>query len=360
MMPALELRGIRRRFGTAVAVDGVSLTVPPGLFLTLLGPSGCGKSTILRLVAGFLRPEAGQILVGGRDVTTEVPHRRPVTMVFQDYALFPHMTVAGNVGFGCEMKAMSRAAVASRVAEMLELIRLPDLGRRYPDELSGGQGQRVALARALAPDPVMLLLDEPLSALDLSLRREMQGEIKAIQRQTGKTFVFVTHDQEEAMAMSDLVAVMQGGRIVQAGPPERVYRDPANAFVARFLGAANLLAVTVAPAGSGMLAVQALGIDWLLPAARVTGAVQRGPARLMLRPESLRPAAPDAPRTLVAAVTGRTFLGGRVHLALALPGGAAVVADLPPADAATIGDTACLTAAAEEMALLPPDDDTTS
>jgi spermidine/putrescine transport system ATP-binding protein len=356
MTPALEIRGLTKRFGDAAAVRDIDLAVAPGLFATLLGPSGCGKSTLLRAVAGFAPPEAGSIRVAGRDITREVPHRRPVAMVFQDYALFPHMTVGANIGFGCEMQGLARPAVAARVEAMLALVRLPGLAARYPDQLSGGQKQRVALARALAPDPVLLLLDEPLAALDQQLRREMQGELKAIQRRTGKTFLFVTHDQGEAMAMSDLIAVMRAGRIEQIGPPEAVYRNPANTFVAGFLGAANLVPVRVAAADAGTLTVVAGYLRWTLPAGRVTAAARPAPgaaAVLMIRPESLRPAAPDAPLALTARVTGRTFLGGRIQLALVLPDGQALTADLPPTDAAAAGEHLTLAAPADEVALLP-------
>ena len=358
MTPALEIRGLTKRFGSAAAVDGVDLKVAAGLFVTLLGPSGCGKSTLLRAVAGFAPPESGTIHVAGRDITREVPHRRPVTIVFQDYALFPHMTVAGNIGFGCEMKGLAPAAVASRVEEMLALVRLPGLSGRYPEQLSGGQRQRVALARALAPDPVLLLLDEPLAALDLQLRREMQGELKAIQRRTGKTFVFVTHDQEEAMAMSDLIAVMRNGQIEQIGPPEAVYRDPANSFVAGFLGAANLVPVEVVGTGSGMLTVVAEGLQWTLPAERVTSGEKPEPgdaAVMMIRPESLRPLPDDAQAHSLAVngrVIDRTFLGGRVVLSLELPGGQVIRAELPPHEAEGLGGQVRLAPRASEVALL--------
>jgi spermidine/putrescine transport system ATP-binding protein len=358
MTLALEVRGLTKRFGRAAAVNGVDLAVAPGLFVTLLGPSGCGKSTLLRAVAGFAPPEAGTVKVAGADITHAVPHRRPVTMVFQDYALFPHMTVGTNIGFGCEMKGIARPAVAARVAAMLALVRLDGMAARYPDQLSGGQRQRVALARALAPDPVLLLLDEPLAALDLQLRRDMQAELKSIQRQTGKTFLFVTHDQEEAMAMSDLVAVMRDGRIEQIGPPEAVYRDPANAFVAGFLGAANLVPVRVAAVDGGAVTVAADGLCWTLPRDRVTSAEQPvagGAAVLMIRPESLRPlpaGVPDAPLAVTARVVERTFLGGRVQFGLQLAGGTTLRAELPPAEAAGVGAEVRLAPQAAGVALL--------
>jgi spermidine/putrescine transport system ATP-binding protein len=282
-------------------------------------------------------------------------------MVFQDYALFPHMTVEANIGFGCEMKGLAPGTVAARVAEMLALVRLPDVSRRYPEQLSGGQRQRVALARALAPDPVLLLLDEPLAALDLQLRREMQGELKAIQRRTGKTFVFVTHDQEEAMAMSDLIAVMRNGRIEQIGPPEAVYRDPANSFVAGFLGAANLVPVKVVGKGSGMLTLVAEGLHWTLPEERVTSAAKPEPgdaAVVMIRPESLRPVPDDAPEhpfALRGRVIDRTFLGGRVMLSLALPRGQVIRAELPPHEAASLDGEVRLAPRPGEVALLVED-----
>jgi spermidine/putrescine transport system ATP-binding protein len=223
------------------ALRNVSLTIAENEFFTLLGPSGCGKTTLLRLIAGFEAPSAGRIRIDGADVAGLPPQKRPVNTVFQSYALFPHMTVADNVAFGLEMLGFPSAEIRSRVAAALGLVRLSELGPRLPAQLSGGQQQRVALARALAPKPRVLLLDEPLSALDLKLRKQMQSELKRLQNETGISFVLVTHDQEEALAMSDRIAVMSGGEVLQVGEPRDVYDNPASRFVADFIGEANLV-----------------------------------------------------------------------------------------------------------------------
>ena len=242
---AVEVREAVKVFGNGKAafraLDGVSLGIRRNEFFTLLGPSGCGKTTLLRLIAGFEYPSEGAILLGGENIAGEPPHRRPVNTVFQNYALFPHMTVERNVAFGLRMLGRSKAETARRVDEVLELVRLGELRHRATSELSGGQQQRVALARALAPSPAVLLLDEPLSALDYKLRKEMQIELKRMQHETGITFVFVTHDQEEALTMSDRIAVMSAGRILQVGTPHDVYERPANRFVASFIGETNFL-----------------------------------------------------------------------------------------------------------------------
>jgi putative spermidine/putrescine transport system ATP-binding protein len=247
-MPAAEidvrLQGIRKTYGDVVAVDRVDLEIPAGEFFTLLGPSGSGKTTTLRLIAGFERPDEGRIELGGADVTNRAPFERDVNTVFQDYALFPHMTIAENVGYGLRVKRVPRAERKRRVEEILEVVRLPELGNRKPVQLSGGQRQRIALARSLVNRPRVLLLDEPLGALDLKLRQEMQIELKRIQREVsnvGITFVYVTHDQEEALTMSDRLAVFNEGRIEQIGAPAEVYERPATEFVAGFVGVSNVL-----------------------------------------------------------------------------------------------------------------------
>ena len=248
VMPAAEidvrLAGIRKTYGDVVAVDRVDLEIPAGEFFTLLGPSGSGKTTTLRLIAGFERPDEGRIELGGADVTNRAPYERDVNTVFQDYALFPHMTVAENVAYGLRVKHVPRAERKRRVDEILKVVRLPGLGDRKPVQLSGGQRQRIALARSLVNTPSVLLLDEPLGALDLKLRQEMQIELKRIQREVseiGITFVYVTHDQEEALTMSDRLAVFNEGRIEQIGAPADVYERPATEFVAGFVGVSNVL-----------------------------------------------------------------------------------------------------------------------
>ena len=232
---------MRKSYGDVAAVDGVDLAIEPGQFFTLLGPSGSGKTTTLRLIAGFERPDSGRVELHGRDVTRTAPYERDVNTVFQDYALFPHMTVAENVGYGLRVKGVRRAERRARVEEALQLVHLPDVGRRKPIQLSGGQRQRIALARSLVNRPRVLLLDEPLGALDLKLRQEMQIELKRIQQEVGLTFVYVTHDQEEALTMSDRLAVFNQGRIEQVGAPAEVYERPATEFVAGFVGVSNVL-----------------------------------------------------------------------------------------------------------------------
>jgi spermidine/putrescine transport system ATP-binding protein len=245
-VPAIDVRGVSRIFKAAGqndvrALDDVSVAIRENEFFTLLGPSGCGKTTLLRLIAGFDYPTSGQILLHGSDIAQLPPFKRPVNTVFQSYALFPHMTVAQNIGFGLEMLGKSKADISSRVTEMLKLVRMEDLRDRRTSQISGGQQQRVALARALAPKPKVLLLDEPLSALDYKLRKDMQIELKRMQHETGITFIFVTHDQEEALTMSDRIAVMSAGRILQVGSPRDIYDKPAERFVANFIGETNLL-----------------------------------------------------------------------------------------------------------------------
>ncbi len=250
---SVEIDRVTKRFDEVTAVDGVSLAIRRGEFFALLGPSGCGKTTLLRMIAGLEEPDEGTIRIGGADVTSVPAHRRPVNMVFQQYALFPHLTVEQNVAFGLPYRELPRAARAARVAAVLGLVRLTGLERRRPDQLSGGQRQRVALARALVLEPQVLLLDEPLAALDPNLRREVQVELKGLQRTLGISFVFVTHDREEALALSDRIAVMDRGRVEQVGSPVAVFETPETEFVARFLGATN---VFTAESGSGRFVVR--------------------------------------------------------------------------------------------------------
>ena len=248
MRPAIELDEVRKRFTENAAVDGVSLSIGEGEFFSLLGPSGCGKTTTLRMIAGFVAPDEGRVLLNGDDVTTVPPNKRPVNMVFQQYALFPHMTVYDNVAFGLRMSHVPRSDHRERVTEILRVVALEGYERRRPRQLSGGQQQRVALARALVNRPAALLLDEPLGALDVKLRRHMQLELKRIQNELGTTFVYVTHDQEEALAMSDRIAVMNDGKVEQLGTPREIYERPASAFVADFVGTVNVIGdVSVRP-----------------------------------------------------------------------------------------------------------------
>lgn len=243
MTAAVSIQGLSQRYGSANALDSVSLEIEAGEFVVLLGPSGCGKTTLLNLIGGFTEPSEGRVLIGGRDMAGVAPKDRPTTTVFQDYALFPHMSLRDNVGFGLRMRGLDRAKRAAKADAMLALVGLEGRGDRRPHELSGGQRQRVALARALAVEPDVLLLDEPLGALDLKLRRQMQDELKAIQRRVGTTFVHVTHDQEEAMAIADRIVVMNAGRIEHVGPPREVYLHPKTLFTAGFMGEINRISV---------------------------------------------------------------------------------------------------------------------
>jgi len=252
----LRIRGVSRSYGDVRAVREVSLEVPAGQFLTLLGPSGCGKTTLLRLVAGFEQPDAGGISISGRDVTELPAHKRPVNTVFQHYALFPHRSVFGNVAFGLEVGGLGRSEIEDRVQHVLELVRMKDLGERAISEISGGQKQRVALARALVLEPEVLLLDEPMAALDLKLRKEMQVELKNLQERLKITFLFVTHDQDEALVMADRIAVMNAGRVEQLEAPEELYERPRTRFVADFLGVSNLFRATVGGRRNGLVALR--------------------------------------------------------------------------------------------------------
>ncbi|MEM1345369.1 MAG: polyamine ABC transporter ATP-binding protein, partial [Pseudomonadota bacterium] len=258
--PHLRIEGVVKRFGETRAIDGVSLDIYGGEFFALLGPSGCGKTTLLRMLAGFEMPDEGRILLDGQDLTAIPPHARPVNMMFQSYALFPHMSVEKNIGFGLEMEGMGRPAIRARVEEMLALTRLEKLARRKPDQLSGGQRQRVALARALAKKPKLLLLDEPLGALDRRLREATQFELVNIQESLGLTFVIVTHDQEEAMTVSTRLAVMNEGRLAQMGEPQEIYEAPASRYVAEFIGDVNVLEGRLSDGGAGHVALDVGGV----------------------------------------------------------------------------------------------------
>ena len=249
--PLVRFEGVARRFGDMAAVDGVTLDIAEGEFFALLGPSGCGKTTLMRMLAGFEAPDEGRILLAGKDIGALPPHRRPVHMMFQSYALFPHLSVARNIAFGLRQQRMGKAQIDARVEEMLALVRMEGLGERKPDQLSGGQRQRVALARAIAPKPAILLLDEPMAALDRKLREETQLELMALQRRLGMTFMIVTHDQDEAMVVADRMAVMRSGRIEQVGAPRQVYDHPASRYVAQFIGETNLF-----PEGPGWRSVR--------------------------------------------------------------------------------------------------------
>ena len=328
---AVEVRAATKVFGggdeRVVALDGVSAGIRANEFFTLLGPSGCGKTTLLRLIAGFEQPDGGEILLDGEAITGLPPFKRPVNTVFQSYALFPHLSVAENIGFGLSMRKRPKAEIAAAVAEMLALVRLEGLAGRRTAQLSGGQQQRVALARALANHPKVLLLDEPLSALDLKLRKEMQLELKRLQRETGITFVFVTHDQEEAITMSDRLAVMSAGRIQQVGAPHEIYETPVNRFVADFVGESNFLEARILEAADGTLLCALEGGQQL----RVPGSGAQGEkVTLALRPEKigLTPAARDGRDNgaFVGTVSERIYQGTTTAYHIALAGGGRLVA----------------------------------
>jgi spermidine/putrescine ABC transporter ATP-binding subunit len=314
-MSDVELRGVTKTFGRVRAMDAVDLEVRKGEFLSLLGPSGSGKTTTLRVIAGLVEPTAGEVLIGGR-VMTQVPvNRRNLAMVFQNYALFPHLSVFENVAFGLEMRRMSRAEVVRRVADALALVRLPGFEARYPQQLSGGQRQRVALARAIVVQPSVLLLDEPLGALDKKLRESMQVELKALQRTLGVTTIFVTHDQEEALTLSDRVAVMNDGRIEQLDTPIEVYERPRTRFVSDFIGVSNFLEGEITQGDGHALAVRtAKGLRVGVPASAVPR--DRTRITLSLRPEKIalhrdRPA--EGPNVFRAVIENVVYLGTTTH-----------------------------------------------
>jgi len=281
-MAFLDLTNVRKSFAQSTAVENFNLEVERGEFISFLGPSGCGKTTTLRMIAGFETPTSGKIEINGVDVTNTPPNRRHVGMVFQSYALFPNMTVAGNVGFGLKVARQPENAIKERVTDMLRIVHLSDYGNRYPYQMSGGQQQRVALARALAIQPQVLLLDEPLSALDAKIRVSLRNEIRAIQRQLGITTIYVTHDQEEALSLSDRVVVMSNGRIEQIGTPFEVYNFPTTRFVASFVGTLNVLTADVADAASGRLRIDGQDIQAAKP---IVDQAAGNPVSVALRPE---------------------------------------------------------------------------
>jgi putative spermidine/putrescine transport system ATP-binding protein len=318
-MAFLELAGIQKMFGDVAAVLDFNLATEKGEFVSFLGPSGCGKTTTLRMIAGFEKPTAGTIVVNGTDVTWKSPNQRNIGMVFQSYALFPNMTVAGNIGFGLKVRKRPKTEIDRRVGELLELIHLEGRGDRYPWQLSGGQQQRIALARALAIEPQVLLLDEPLSALDAKIRIVLRKEIRSIQRQLGITTVYVTHDQEEALSLSDRVVVMSEGRIEQIGTPSEIYNFPSTAFVASFVGTLNLVNAGVIDAGSGRLSIDGQEVR---TSKAVTDAGSDGRVTLAVRPEgiSLGDGEPGSNR-LRGSMEDINFLGSIVRIRIRLSDG---------------------------------------
>ncbi len=327
--PHLSVERVTKSFGTVAAVDDVSLAVGSGEFFALLGPSGCGKTTLLRLLAGFEAPDTGRILIDGIDMTGVPPYARPVNMMFQSYALFPHMSVAQNVGFGLRQEGLAKTAIGQRVAAMLDLVQMGDFAARKPSELSGGQKQRVALARALVKEPKLLLLDEPLAALDRKLREQTQFELVRIQEQVGVTFIVVTHDQAEAMTMASRIAVMDAGRLRQIGSPSEVYEAPNSRFVADFIGAVNLLSGSSREIAAGQLVIDTPTAGTL----RVVGAAVPGATvTIALRPEKISLAREPAPSTEnrhEGVVREIAYLGSLSLYRVELPSGAILRVSLP-------------------------------
>ena len=324
---AVQLADLTKHYGQAAAVDRLSLNIEPGELVALLGPSGCGKTTSLRMIAGLVQPSSGEIFVNGRSITRVPVHKRNIGMLFQSYALFPHLTVAQNVAFGLEMRGIRRRAATQRVREALDLVQLGGHEDRLPSQLSGGQQQRVALARALVIEPAMLLLDEPLGALDKSLRESMQVELRLLQRRLGVTTVMVTHDQDEALTLSDRIVVMRQGRLEQVGSPAEVYQHPTSRFVAGFLGLSNFFQVTIAGRQDGMIQVRCRdGTELTLLADLPLG----GTATIALRPEALRvraaQGAGDKPNQVVATMEQVVYRGFMVHYYMRLMGGEPLVA----------------------------------
>jgi spermidine/putrescine transport system ATP-binding protein len=310
---AVKMQNLVKDFGAFRAVDDVSLEIRPNEFFTLLGPSGCGKTTLLRMMAGFEVPSTGRLLLDGKDIAALPANLRPINTVFQNYALFPHMTVAENIGFGLKMLGKSKAEIAGTVDEMLNLVRLDGAGKRLVTQLSGGQQQRVALARALAPKPKVLLLDEPLSALDLKLRKSMQIELKRMQEETSITFIFVTHDQEEALTMSDRIAVMNKGKVLQVGSAHEIYEHPADRFVAGFIGETNFLEGNlIAGSGDTRSVVLDCGLTVTAPTSKSPAASRA--VTIVVRPEHLEIAAAGTPGTLPATIERIVYFGTDTHI----------------------------------------------
>ncbi len=318
--PAVRLDGVTKRFGEATALHEAWLKVAPGEFMTLLGPSGCGKTTLLNLVAGFLEADAGEIFIEGALVTGTPAHRREIGMVFQNYALFPHMSVAGNIAYGLKTRGLPKAEIAERVDEALALVKLDGFADRKPRHLSGGQQQRVALARALVIRPKVLLLDEPFSALDKNLRGSMQVELKQIQRNLGVTTIFVTHDQGEALSMSDRIAVMSGGCIRQVGAPGDVYRRPADRFVASFVGDVNVLAGRLMERRGNAAGVLIGDVHVDVPAAALVSLSVGDRLDVFIRPEYVTAAPRGTPGSLPGTIAAQVFHGDHVDLHIELPG----------------------------------------
>jgi spermidine/putrescine transport system ATP-binding protein len=328
---AIRLDKLAKAFDGVPAVTGIDLDIPAGQFYSLLGASGCGKTTTLRMIAGFEKPDSGRIELDGRDVAADPPHKRPVNTVFQSYALFPFMTVWDNTAFGLRYQRATKAETKERVGAALDLVQMSEFAGRKPGQLSGGQQQRVALARALVLRPRVLLLDEPLGALDAKLRKQLQLELRALQREVGITFVYVTHDQEEALTMSDQIAVLAEGRVEQVGPPQEIYAAPATTYVAGFLGAANIFDAEVLETSGGAAVCSAMGVSLR---AAVDNAVAPGPAAIVIRPERITLLHAEEPNPLGCNVIDGTvaevvYLGASTQVHVDVGETAALVVDVP-------------------------------
>ncbi|MHA6732398.1 ABC transporter ATP-binding protein [Devosia sp. A369] len=337
MQPLVHFNGITKTYGNATAVQNLELTIEAGQFVTLLGPSGCGKSTTLRMLGGFEAPTAGEIYLSGKPISHLPPNRRNVNTVFQDYAIFPHLNVARNIAFGLELKGISSGEIEKRVSQLLDLVSLQGFRSRMPHQLSGGQRQRVALTRALAPDPEVLLLDEPLSALDAKLRQQMQSELKSIQQKTGKTFIFVTHDQDEAITMSDVIVVMNKGAIEQMGSPQELYARPQTRFVADFFGRNNFIEAIVTGVEGDRLALDWKGVS--IHAFRNGTTIASGRhSTVAVRPEAIFCSIdkPHGGLALKGQVTSRQFRGSHTSLIVTLDNNEALELQLDAVEAASV------------------------
>jgi spermidine/putrescine transport system ATP-binding protein len=358
MSAAVELRRVSKRFGPVTAADDVSLSIRAGEFLTLLGPSGCGKTTLLRIIAGFVAPDAGSVFIGGEDVTALPSHRRDVNQVFQSYALFPHLSVRDNIAFGLRMQRRPAREIAQRVDAAVALVALEGCEERKPHQLSGGQQQRVALARALAPEPAVLLLDEPLSALDARLRQSMQLELKRLQRQVGTTFIFVTHDQEEALTISDRIALIRGGRVEQCGDVQEIYHRPATAFAAEFVGQTNLLEADLIGRDDNVARCRAVGgLELCVDANRWPAGAKR--VALSIRPEKvhLSRSAPGVEGGFEAEVAERLFKGAVIRFVLTTNPGTRLIAlaasETAHRESLRVGDRVWCVVHADDIVVLP-------
>ena len=346
----VNIRNATRRFGSITAVDQVNLDVPREHFVTLLGPSGCGKTTTLRMIGGFEFPDSGEIFIGGEAMGNRPPHQRDTSMVFQDYALFPHMSVADNIGFGLRERKVPKQQIRERISEMLNLVELPAHGERKPWQLSGGQQQRVALARSLVVEPTVLLLDEPLGALDLKLRKQMQIELKHIQQRVGLTFIYVTHDQEEALTMSDTIVVMNDGRVEQEGSPEEIYERPRTCFVAGFMGAQNILDARVVDRDGASSRLRIGPGEVTIADALPSGA---NDVSVVIRPEKVRLDVPDG---WPARVRDRVYKGSLMSYMLTLADNTQIIAEVAhddPSRRHDVGDTVSVGFRPGDLVVIP-------